>query len=170
MRLNPLYHLVDAWERSAERSRTKRRERWEARRAKATAAWYARLPAARQLEKMYKPVTIASGVHPQSDSFFFGRLPVELRSLIYADILIGKELRFQVINETRNNINDTEIGKEKIPFDLACPAGRGLLSFPLSCKLAYVHLVISPCLLPATDLLSAIWKPFIMCTPVTLFG
>jgi hypothetical protein len=114
-------------------SRRKHREEW---RAIATAAWNARLSATRSTQDS-RGVNITSlDASPQLDSLFFRKLPLEIRRQIYFDVLAGNQLLFRVINED-TSLNGHEIGKEKIPFELTCDAARGLLSFPVSCKLAY---------------------------------
>jgi hypothetical protein len=68
----------------------------------------------------------------QPTSLFFCKLPLDVRRLIYAYALGGREMLFQVISE---NVGD-ERGKEKLPFKLICTEARGLLAFPKSCNLA----------------------------------
>jgi hypothetical protein len=136
MQLNPLYLLVECWSRSAQRARDKRDLEKENYRHKATEAWYARLPPVRSTDETRPEY---ENVCAQPDSLFFRKLPLEIRRLIYAELFCGKELLFQVPDENRDTFGD-ELGKEEVPFNLTCPAARGLTAFPMSCKRAYVHI------------------------------
>lgn len=108
-------------------------------RAMATAAWEARLPAYRLRDGTQETTISRSDVNPQLSSLFFSKLPFELRSQIYVDILGHDEFLFCVTNED-TSLNGNELGKEKIPFDFICHGAQGFLSFLMSCKLAYVKL------------------------------
>ncbi|KAH8693462.1 hypothetical protein GQ44DRAFT_765196 [Phaeosphaeriaceae sp. PMI808] len=139
MPMNPcawiLITLHDRMIRKKFTGRRKKREEW---RAKATAAWNARLPAARSSEDTCGVRSTVADVSPQLNSIFFRKLPLEIRRFIYSDILTGKELLLHVVDEDKS-LNGDETGKEKIPFKLTCHTARGLLSFPISCKLAYAE-------------------------------
>lgn len=142
MPINSGSRLRNLWLCATRSRHVRRHERMEAWRAKATAAWNARLPAARSSEDTCEVRTNAAGISPQSSSLFFSKLPLEIRWLIYPDILAGRELLFEVIDQNKD-MNGDEIGKERIPFELTCYSARGLLSFPISCKLAYVNILLS---------------------------
>jgi hypothetical protein len=135
MQLNPLHLLLDCWSRSAQNAREKRVLAKENHRQAAIEAWYARLPPVRSVDE---PRPDRTNVCTQSDSLFFRKLPLEIRRLIYAELFCEKELLFQVPDENKYWSGD-EVGKEKMTFKLTCPAARGLLAFPMSCKRAYAH-------------------------------
>jgi hypothetical protein len=126
--------LAESWERAAQKARDKRALEKENHREKATQAWHARLPPARAADEA-SPIT--TDVCTQSDSLFFRKLPLEIRMQIYTELLCGQELLFLVPDENRDLYGD-EIEKADVPFKLTCPAARGLLAFPMSCKRAYV--------------------------------
>lgn len=117
--------------------RKQQRDKW---RKKATVAWNARLPSVRSLGETCLVRSTKPDVSTQWNSLFFRKLPLEVRRLMYTNVLGGEELLLQVINENKAYDGD-EIGKEKIPFKLTCPAARRLLAFPISCKLAYMESV-----------------------------
>lgn len=107
----------------------------EAQRAKATAAWHARMPTPRTSEIGAELTNIEVDICSQQHSPFFNKLPLEIRRLVYSYALAGKEFFFRVVDEAKEHW-ETEVGKESNPFELACHAGQGSLSMPLSCKLA----------------------------------
>lgn len=65
----------------------------------------------------------------QEGSFFFTKLPLELRRLIYEYAVGTEELQIKVSDEEEDLTT---------PFRLSCPAALRLFAFPGSCKLAYV--------------------------------
>lgn len=108
------------------------REKW---RRKATNAWNARLPAERSTQGSCLVSNIMLVYPTQPRSLFFQKLPLEIRRLVYAEILGGDKVRLRVIDENKARHGD-EIGKETIPFKLICPTAYSLLNFSSSCKLA----------------------------------
>lgn len=163
---NPLVVLGHLWHRATRNKYVRRHEKLEAWRAKATAAWNARLPAARSSESTCELRRTGPGVSPQLSSLFFSKLPLEVRWLIYSNVLSGKDLLFEVVDQNKD-MNGDEIGKEKIPFKLTCHSAQGLLSFPISCKLAYVNLPLSDHYLALNDNDSGIRNQLIISTPAT---
>ncbi|KAF1846477.1 uncharacterized protein K460DRAFT_367246 [Cucurbitaria berberidis CBS 394.84] len=138
---NPITLLGTLYNRVTRNKAVKRKQNRDKWREKATAAWNARLPSDRSSDETCLVRSIQRDVSTQSNSLFFRKLPLEIRRLIYANVVGGEELRLQVINENKKAYNGDEIGKEKIPFKLTCPMGRRLLAFPISCKLAYMESV-----------------------------
>ena len=134
---NPITMLGTLYNHVTRNKAVKRKQQRDKWRRKATVAWNARLSSVRSSDETCL-VGSTTDVSTQSNSLFFRKLPLEIRRLIYTNVLGGEELLLQVINENKAYDGD-EIGKEKIPFKLTCPAARGLLAFPISCKLAYVY-------------------------------
>lgn len=106
-------------------------------RAQGTKAWNARLRATRPARTISRRTRSNQVREPQLQSPFFGKLPLELRMLIYTYALAEQELLFQVINEETGR-NCDETGNMDVPFHLVCNTAQALLSFPLSCTIAYV--------------------------------
>lgn len=107
-------------------------------RARATAAWESRLPPVQPRDNSGKTTVTRSYVNPQTQSFFFRKLPVEIRRQIYVNILGHDEILFRVTNEdTSRDANETR--NEGIPFEFLCHGAQGYLSFFMSCKLAYAR-------------------------------
>lgn len=134
---NPLTMLGGLYHRATRNKFVKRREEKEKWRRKATDAWNARLPAERPAEQGCIAANTELVGSSQSESPFFQKLPLEIRRLIYAEILGDDKVRFRVLDENKDRGGD-EIGKKKIPFKFACPQARSLLNFSSSCKLASV--------------------------------
>jgi hypothetical protein len=109
-----------------------------------------------------------SDASPQLNSHFFRKLPLELRRQIYSEVLAGNELLFRVINED-TSLNGHEVGKEKISFELTCDAARGLLSFPMTCKLAYAHLSTQIGFWQQLTTCPGIWNRSVICTTAIRF-
>ena len=121
--------IVDWSVHSKMRKRQQRKEKWQ---AEGRAAWTARLPPARSTEKDSLDVGGGGGVDvsTQRQSPFFTKLPLEIRRLIYTYALGEERLQLEVVDEK---------GDEKAPFRLKCLSAQWLLTFPKSCKMAYVH-------------------------------
>ncbi|KAH7080486.1 hypothetical protein BKA63DRAFT_563170 [Paraphoma chrysanthemicola] len=118
----------------------KKRERKDKWRADTTATWYARLQDARSFDDTNAVGTAGPrDVSPQSESPFFSKLPLEIRRLVYWEFFASNELLFQVVNEIKAERRPEQSVDEKSPFELRCRAAQGLLSFPFSCKLAYME-------------------------------
>jgi hypothetical protein len=75
-------------------------------------------------------------VPSQQQSYLFGRLSLELREIIYAYALCGKELQVGISGDEGLNIQHR--GPHAL-LELRCPSAQRLLAFPKSCRLAYVH-------------------------------
>jgi hypothetical protein len=137
MHLNPLYCLIDCWDQAARRRSAKRELEKEKRQAHAITAWHSRLPSVRSVDEVSPLSSTLRNISTQSDSNIFGKLPLEIRRLIYTHMLSGESLLFYVPDENKEYHGD-EIWRENVPFTLKCPAARGLLAFSLSCRTAYV--------------------------------
>jgi hypothetical protein len=134
---DPLTVLGSLYHRAIRYKFVKRQEGKEKWLKKATNAWNARLPAGRPTEQNYIVDNTELVGCSQSESPFFQKLPLEIRRLIYAEILGEDNIRLRVIDENKDSEGD-EIGKEKIPFKLSCTGARSLINFSSSCKLASV--------------------------------
>jgi hypothetical protein len=125
-------YLWEYCERSAFRERTKHEKKLQ---AIDRANWNYRLPAHTPVENLLD-VYATSAPNPQLQSPFFGKLPRELRDMIYAYALGGQELQCEITNLPmlvyRHHANNTGV------FKLRCRDAQALFGFPGSCKVAYV--------------------------------
>jgi hypothetical protein len=138
MHLNPLYWLIECWARAIRKKHAQRLQERDDHRHKATQAWHARLPPVRSVDEASSFTSTLSNISTQSDSHFFGKLPLEIRRLIYTHMLSGESLHFYVPDENKEYHGD-EIWRENVPFTLNCHAARALLAFSSSCKIACVR-------------------------------
>jgi hypothetical protein len=121
--------------RSEEEKHTKlnpRKQLWqnrdtlkEKRTVKRTAAWNARLPPIRHTELAKLCVTDFRVALVQQQSSLFGKLPLEIREMIYAYAFTEQHLHLSIRKKVK-----------KSHFETHCPAAKSLLEFPRSCKLA----------------------------------
>lgn len=132
---NPVIPLRNVLRRAVYRKLYKRVEETKQWRVNAAAAWNTRLPADRCTDQSCLVSGTELSVSAQSDSVFFQKLPLEIRRLIYDEIVGGDKVRLRVVDENNDPEGD-EIGKEKVPFQLVCPTAQALLNFSSSCQLA----------------------------------
>ena len=90
---------------------------------KRTNTWHARLPKARS--QHLDPTYLAPICH-QSQSIFFGRLPLEIRELVYANVG-GDLIKLKMPDDEKHG---------KAPFKFSCPMLVEKIAFALSCKMA----------------------------------
>jgi hypothetical protein len=62
---------------------------------------------------------------------------LEIRRLVYQQVLGGESILLQVTDENKRPEESTA-RRRKVAFRLTCPGARSLLSLPASCKTAYV--------------------------------
>lgn len=105
--------------------------------AKATKAWHARLPANVSSRTTDRLQQSESRTSTQLNSHFIGKLPIELRRMIFRELLGGEYVLVQIPDENKI-YRQSEIGKEEIPFKMVSPKAKSLLSLAGSCKTAYV--------------------------------
>jgi hypothetical protein len=119
--------LIPLYERSIRGKKNKRqlqKEKWQ---REGKALWNARLPPVRNQDQETAGLPQETHVSSQQQSAFFGKLPLELRRLIYTYAISSEELRLE--------IRDDELlsGQQ---FRLECAAAQMILAFPKSCKVA----------------------------------
>ncbi len=107
-------------------------------RKKETVTWDERLPKARS--KCFNPTR---EVRCQSQSMFFGKLPLELRRMVY-EFMSGELVKLSEIDcesLDRDRIYNHQEVCYRIgvgPFKSSCPMLLKMLAFPRSCKMAQV--------------------------------
>lgn len=106
---------------------------------KATKAWHARLPAdsSSKITSWLPQIEPRAAAH--SNPHLIAKLPVELRRIIYRELIDGEDVLVQVPSENKFWYQD-EIGKEETPFKILCPKARSLLRLAASCRIAYVDI------------------------------
>jgi hypothetical protein len=118
--------IVAPCERMANQNARKRKEFLYRLKEEANAKWSGRLPRTRAKTDDVFDLILSADISIQQQSPFFTKLPLELRRLIYAYAMGGKELQIELCDD---DDNDT-------PFEMRCAEAQKLLAFPKSCKLA----------------------------------
>jgi hypothetical protein len=113
--------------------------RKEERRSKGQMLWEAHLPSAISEDQQSLLFIDRRNVSSQQQSYLFGKLPLELREIIYAYALCGKELQVEISGDEGLNLQHRG---PHAPLELRCPYAQRLLAFPKSCRLAYVHYLL----------------------------
>jgi len=101
---------------------------------------------------------VIKDVSSQLHSSFFGKLPTELRHMIYELALSGQTIKLELVDATsrpkpdhhhstvknffsklqlrRTHTRTLKSSRSNRPLQIKCSSGRMLLGFPLSCRLA----------------------------------
>jgi hypothetical protein len=118
--------IVVPYERMIAKKRREHREHIEKLGAEASASWHARLPEPKVEADGAFHLCSTADISLQKLSLFFGKLPLELRRLVYAYAMGGEELLLEL----------REDGDKTIPFKMRRAEAQSLLVFPESCKMA----------------------------------
>jgi hypothetical protein len=138
---HPLYWPFRYLSYTGEKKRHERHLASQQRREHAIQAWYSRLPPVRPVDETRPLRDTLRNISTQSESIFFSKLPLEIRQIIYTHLWDGEELLFQAPEE-HFSYRRNEIEGENVPFLLTCPAAQRVLGFPMSCKRAYVRVIV----------------------------
>lgn len=118
--------IVVPYERIIAKKRRVDEEHLRRLRAETSASWHARLPDLRAETDDAFDIGSTANISLQQQSLFFGKLPLELRRLVYAYVMDRLELQLEL----------REDGDRRVPFQMRCGQAQELLRFPKSCKMA----------------------------------
>ncbi|CAN9426241.1 unnamed protein product [Alternaria alternata] len=118
--------FVAPYERMIAKKRRADEEHLRRLRAETSASWRARLPDPRAETDDAFDIGSTANISPQQQSLFFGKLPPELRRLVYAYAMDREELQLEL----------REDGDSRVSFETRCGQAQELLRLPKSCKMA----------------------------------